>query len=111
MEEAKKLGVDSEIGDVEHLDIKELNRLILQQDLRIKKAKADESEKLTVSVEDVKKTFFAASRVVRDGLNTIPARLAARLAAETDPHKCLTMLESEINTQLNKISEAINELG
>ena len=111
LQEAKKLGLENNVGDVEKLDIKELNRLILEQDLRIKRIKADESEKLLVPIEDTKKTFFMAARVVRDGLNTIPSRLAARLAAESDPHVCMTILESEINTQLAKLSEAINELG
>lgn len=111
IQEAQDLGLEDNVGDVEKLDVKELNRLILEQDLRIKRIKADESEKLSVPIEDTKKTFFMASRVVRDGLNTIPSRLAARLAAESDPHVCLTILESEINTQLSKLSEAINELS
>lgn len=111
LQEAQRLGLENNVGDVEKLDVKELNRLILEQDLRIKRIKADESEKLLVPIEDTKKTFFMAARVVRDGLNTIPSRLAARLAAESDPHVCMTIIESEINTQLAKLSEAINELG
>ena len=109
--EAKALGLDEDKSvNTELLDVKELNRLILEQDLRIKKAKADESEKLSIPIEKVEAALFSATRVVRDWLNGIPPRLAARLAAESDAHKCLKMLEVEINTQLNNLVGVLNEL-
>jgi len=108
--EADKLGVDKEeLSDLEQMDVKALNRAILQQDLRIKTSKADESEKKSISIEEVEKNIFAASRIVRDGLLGIPARLAARIAVESDPHTCRTMMEVEINRQLNNLSEVFNE--
>lgn len=109
-EEADELGVDKEeISELEKMDIKALNRAILQQELRIKTSKADESEKKSISIEEVQKSIFAASRIVRDGLLGIPARLAARIAVENDPHTCRTMMEAEINRQLNNLSEVFNE--
>lgn len=113
-QQAADLGVDDgEIaGDesVEKMQIKELNRAILQEELRIKRAKADDSEGLSISRDEVRRSTFAASRVVRDGLLGIPARLAARIAAETDPHKCRTMMEIEINRQLDNLVEVFREL-
>lgn len=109
-EEAKAIGADEDIGDVEAMGIKQLNLAILQQDLRIKRAKADESEKVSVPLEEVNRSLFEASRIVRDGLQGIPARLAARIAAESDPHKCRTMMEQEINRQLQNIVEVFREL-
>lgn len=108
--EAKEIGADEDIGDVEAMGIKQLNLAILQQDLRIKRAKADESEKVSVPLEEVNRSLFEASRIVRDGLQGIPARLAARIAAESDPHKCRTMMEQEINRQLQNIVEVFREL-
>lgn len=109
-EEAKSIGADEDVGDVEAMGIKQLNLAILQQNLRIKRAKADESEKVSVPLEDVNRSLFEASRIVRDGLQGIPARLAARIAAESDPHKCRTMMEQEINRQLQNIVEVFREL-
>lgn len=109
--QAHDIGEDDEnIGDIESMNVKQLNIAILKQDLRIKRAKADESEKMSVSIDEVRNSVFAASRIVRDGLLGIPARLSARIAAETDPHKCRTMMEQEIHRQLENLSEAFREL-
>lgn len=95
--------------DLEKMDIKALNRAILEQDLRIKTATANEKENMSVSVEKVKSDLFAASRVLRDGMLGIPSRLSARIAAVTDPHTCRTMMEEEIIKQLSTLSETLNE--
>lgn len=109
--EAQEIGAeDEDLGDVEAMSIKQLNRALLEQDLRIKRAKADESERVSVPIDEVNRSLFEASRIVRDGLQGIPARLAARIAAESDPHKCRTMMEQEINRQLQNIVEVFREL-
>lgn len=110
-EEARVFGADDdESGDLESMSIKQLNIAIMKQDLRIKRAKADESEKSSIPVDDVKRSIYEASRVIRDGLTGIPARLAARIAVENDPHKCRVMIEEEINRQLKNLSELFREL-
>lgn len=109
--QAHDIGEDDEdIGDIEKMNVKQLNIAILKQDLRIKRAKADESEKMSVSIDEVRNSIFAASRIVRDGLIGIPARLAARIAAESDPHVCRMMMEQEIHRQLENLSEVFREL-
>lgn len=108
-EEAKRLGVESDEEELDKLSIKDLNAAILRQDLRIKTVKADESEKSVISVEKVNQSVFAAARIVRDGLLSIPSRVAARLAAESDPHTCRTMLEVEITRQLANLTEVFRE--
>lgn len=109
--QAHDIGEDDEdIGDIEKMNVKQLNIAILKQDLRIKRAKADESEKMSVPIDEVRNSIFAASRIVRDGLIGIPARLAARIAAENDPHVCRTMMEQEIHRQLENLSEVFREL-
>lgn len=109
-DEAEALGVGDELpDDIAVLGIKELNAAILRQDLRIKTVKADEVEKNVVSVDFMERSIFEAARVVRDGLLNIPSRIAARVAAEQDSHKCRTMLEVEINRQLTNLAEIFNE--
>jgi len=108
-DEAVASGVDvvRSVEDIEKLDAKELNRLILEQDLRLKKAKADEAEGKVLPVETVKNAIFEATRILRDGLLGIPARTASALASMDDPHACRTLLEEEIVRQLESLSEAI----
>ncbi|WAK43910.1 terminase small subunit [Sulfurimonas phage SNW-1] len=109
--EAEELGVGKEnIDDLEKMDMKSLNKAILQQELRIKRAKADESEKKSVPVDYIQEKAFEAARLTRDGLLGIPSRLSARLAAENDPHACRVMMETEIIKQLDNLSEMFSEL-
>ena len=109
-EDAKASGVDV-VGtgeDIELLDAKELGRLIMLQDLRLKTAKADEAEGKVVPVDEVSRAVYEAARIMRDGLLGIPARVASPLAAMDDPHAVRTMLEEEIVRQLEGLSEALN---
>lgn len=109
-EEARSVGVkDGGAEDVEKMSVADLNLAILKQDLRIKTATANEKERLSVPVEIVKRDMFSAARVIRDGLLGIPARMSSRIAVETDPHICRTMLEEEIVRQLAKLSEVLDE--
>lgn len=56
-----------------------------------------------VLVDEVKAAAFKAHRTVRDNLLNIPDRIAAQLAAETDPHKTHKLLLDEIYSALGKI--------
>jgi phage terminase Nu1 subunit (DNA packaging protein) len=49
-----------------------------------------------IPVEEVKTEWFRLSRLVRDGMLNIPARIADQLAAETDQRKIHDLLEAEI---------------
>jgi len=102
---SEKAGLPKEALDIYTMNVKELNQAILQQELRLKKAKADEGEKMTVPVEQVEKSVFAAVRIVRDGMLGIPARLAPKLSSITDIHTVRTLLETEINAQLSNLSK------
>lgn len=100
---------DDVSDNLKTLNIKALNAAIMKQNLRIQTIKANEAEKNVVSIEFMEKSIFEAARVVRDGLLNIPSRIAARVAAEQDSHKCRTMLEVEINRQLVNLTEIFNE--
>ncbi|MDR0666846.1 MAG: hypothetical protein LBF71_05490 [Campylobacteraceae bacterium] len=103
--EAELLGLPDDVEELDTIGIKELNRKILIQELRIKKAKADVDEKKSIQIEQIEKSVFNAVRIVRNGLLGLPARLAPKLAVTSDIHTCRTMLETEITAQLENLSK------
>ena len=73
------------------------------------KAKLTELEYLEqvgklVPAEEVDREWFELARLVRDSMLNLPARLADRLAHETDQRKIHDLLESEIYQALEAIS-------
>ena len=113
-EEAKQAGIDDDScfsdTDIEKMSVKDLNLLIMKQDLRIKTATADEKESKSVPIEKVTNDVFTSVRIFRDGLLGIPARLSSRIASISDPHECRIMIEKEIVRQLTNLEESFNEL-
>jgi hypothetical protein len=103
--EAKSLGLAEDVTELNNIGIKELNRRILMQELRIKTAKANMDERKSMSIEQIEKSVFNAVRIVRNGMLGIPARLAPKLAVTSDIHTCRTMLETEITAQLENLSK------
>lgn len=59
-----------------------------------------------VKVSDVRDNAFKVARGVREGLIAIPERIAARLAAESDPHTVHTLLSDEITQVLEELVNA-----
>lgn len=72
---------------------------------RLAKLKADELEGKLLDVEDVKREIMDLYRTVRSALETIPERLAAVLAGESDEAKVYQSLRQEIRDSLEKLSE------
>ncbi len=110
--EAEYLGLDKEkdTEDISTLSISDLNKKILEQNLRIQTSKADELGNVSIPREKVVESIFASSRVIRDGMMGIAPRLASRIAAVTDPHECRVMIEEEIVRQLSKLEDILHEL-
>ena len=96
--------------DISTLSISDLNKKILEQNLRIQTSKADELGNVSIPREKVVESIFASSRVIRDGMMGIAPRLASRIAAVTDPHECRVMIEEEIVRQLSKLEDILHEL-
>lgn len=71
-----------------------------EADARIAQMKAAELEGSLVRVDQVKAQLATQLAPVREGLLQIPARLAALLAAQSDPGRIQTMLELEIHQVL-----------
>lgn len=64
-----------------------------------------------VKVSDVRENAFKVARSVREGMIAIPERIAARLAAESDPHTVHTLLSDEITQVLEELVNANAKLG
>jgi hypothetical protein len=116
-EEAMEAGIDdsSSFSDEEKehlakLPVKELNLLIMKQDLRIKTATANEKESKSIPFDKVKNDITASMKIIRDGVLGIPVELSSSLASISDPHECRIMIEKEIIRQLTNLGESFSEL-
>jgi hypothetical protein len=63
----------------------------------------EEKSGALVQVDEVKKEAFRVARIVRDSMLNIPDRVAAELAAETDPFKVQKRLADEIRLALTEL--------
>lgn len=59
-----------------------------------------------VTVRDVKDEAFKVGRIIREGMLALPERLAAQLAAETDPHTIHSVMTQEITQVLEELVSA-----
>ena len=59
-----------------------------------------------VRAEEIRRALFTVARSARNGLLTIPDRLATTLAGETDAHKIHQLMEREIENVLEEIAQA-----
>lgn len=73
-------------------------RLLFENDLR---------SGLYVPVHEAKREAFEAARVIREGLLNLPARLAAELAAESDPQRVYAILDDQIRAALGETADAL----
>ena len=71
---------------------------------KLLEVRAKEQLSKLVDADEMKAVAFNKARVVRDGLLNIPDRIAAVLAAETDPRKVHQILTAEIRTVLEELS-------
>ncbi len=111
-EEAENMGLPGEKDDIDisTLSISDLNKKILEQNLRIQTSKADELGNVSIPREKVVDSIFESSRIIRDGMMGIAPRLSSRIAVISDPHECRVMIEEEIVRQLSKLEDILNEL-
>lgn len=112
-EVGKEEGKDESEFDIKDFDGMKPAQIRLFKEFYLGKLSKLEYQKKSgelITIDEVRKSIFEASKIIRDGLTSIPARLASRLAFESDPHTCRTMLETEINKQLNTLNGILREL-
>lgn len=72
---------------------------------RLAKIEFEERSGKLVSRDEVQVAAFTRARVVRDNLLNIPDRVAATVAAETDPNKVHSILSDEIRRALEALAD------
>jgi len=66
---------------------------------------------IAVDARAVKRAAFEDARIIRETLLNFPARLAAALAAETDPAKVFAMLDDAIREALHETADRLEAAG
>jgi len=72
---------------------------------RLAKLEFEERSGALVSADEVKNEAFKTARVVRDSILNLPDRLAAQLAAETDPVAVHLILSEELRKALESLQK------
>lgn len=72
-------------------------------DAKLSELKFLEQAKELLKVSDVKAEAFDIARTIRDGILSLPARIAHEIAAETDPRKAEIFLLKELTKLLTKL--------
>lgn len=75
---------------------------------RLAKIEFEERSGKLISRDEVTVAAFNKFRTFRDGILNIPDRVAALLAAESDPHKVHEILTTEIRKALLEFADASN---
>jgi hypothetical protein len=73
---------------------------------RLAKLEYEEKVGRLVSKDEVQVAAFNKFRQFRDAMLNIPDRVAAMLAAESDPAKCYEILATEIRKALNEFADS-----
>lgn len=73
---------------------------------RLAEIEVAEKEDRLVPIEKVEKDWFGVCRAIREAFMNMPDRLSNQLAGETDPTAIDRMLRSEIQMNLEQLSEA-----
>lgn len=64
---------------------------------------------LWITVEAARKEAFESERIVREAMLNITPRIAAELAAETDPQRLAARLEAEIRAALHAAADTLEQ--
>jgi hypothetical protein len=68
---------------------------------RLKQLEYEERRGSLISRKEVEMRAYNRARVLRDALANVPVRLAAQLAAESDPHVVHDLLLAELRTLMD----------
>jgi hypothetical protein len=77
-------------------------KLRIENDLR---------EGRVVDVRAAKREAFESARIIRESVLNLPARIAAELAAETDPAKVFARLDDALREALGDAADRLEAAG
>jgi hypothetical protein len=97
--------------DGERQSLSEASRLATMERHRSLRITNDLREGRVVDVGAQKRAAFEDARIIRDGMLNIPHRIAAALAAETDPAKVFAMLDDAIRQALGDVADRLEAAG
>lgn len=72
---------------------------------RIKQLELEERKRQLVSVSEAARSWAHVAQTLRDGILSVPSRMAKELAAEDDPVQVEILLEAELIRALNALAE------
>jgi hypothetical protein len=75
------------------------------------KIENDRTEGRLIDVDKASKLAFEASRTIRKAVQNIPSRIAAELAAESDPARVYSKLETALREALNVAATDLMAVG
>jgi hypothetical protein len=97
--------------DGERQSLTEASRLATLERQRSLRIRNDLAEGRIVDVNAAKREAFESARIIREILLNLPIRLAAELAAETDPAKVFARLDDEIRQALGDAADRLEAAG
>lgn len=97
--------------DGERQSLTEASRLATMERHRALRIANDLREGRVVDVAAAKREAFESARIIREILLNLPIRLAAELAAETDPAKVFARLDDEIRQALGDVADHLEAAG
>jgi hypothetical protein len=97
--------------DGERQSLSEASRMATMERHRKLRIENDLREGRVVDVNAAKREAFESSRIIREILLNLPTRIAAELAAETDPAKVFARLDDEIRQALGDVADRLEAAG
>lgn len=97
--------------DGERQSLTEASRLATMERHRALRIANDLREGRVVDVRAAKREAFESARIIREVLLNLPTRIAAELAAETDPAKVFARLDDEIRQALGDAADRLEAAG
>jgi hypothetical protein len=95
----------------ERQSLSEASRQATMERFRKLRIENDLREGRVVDVHAAKREAFESARIMREVLLNLPARIAAELAAETDPAKVFARLDDEIRQALGDAADRLEAAG
>ena len=77
---------------------------------KLRKLEFEVRQGKVIEAEVVRKSMADAGRALRDGILSLPDRLATVLAAESDPKKIHVTLKTELSRELEALANAIDAI-
>jgi acetylglutamate kinase len=97
--------------DGDRQSLSEASRQATMERFRKLRIENDLREGRVVDVRAAKREAFESARIIRESVLNLPARIAAELAAETDPAKVFARLDDALREALGDAADRLEAAG